>query len=246
MEKRRRIMKYAAIRAGILAGMIWSCLPAAAGANPLFLPKAEAGPPLLSAAETEELKKEAELLKRKATLLKAAADKKYAAARDLRQKAGVVRSESTRSGEALRSKAEQNAAMSSFIGDMFGIMSSMGGMSGMGSMTPNAMFASQLTGQMIQGQQAADAKAVASAHAAAGQLAAEADKKAGPLEMQADQLEAEGNRLMEAHNRLVGIANAKSLLAASDELLRKVDAEDRGMERLKEANRRFVASMTGL
>jgi len=239
-------MKYAAIRAGILAGMIWSCLPAAAGANPLFLPKAEAGPPLLSAAETEELKKEAELLKRKATLLKAAADKKYAAARDLRQKAGVVRSESTRSGEALRSKAEQNAAMSSFIGDMFGIMSSMGGMSGMGSMTPNAMFASQLTGQMIQGQQAADAKAVASAHAAAAQLAAEADKKAGPLEMQADQLEAEGNRLMEAHNRLVGIANAKSLLAASDELLRKVDAEDRGMERLKEANRRFVASMTGL
>ncbi len=238
-------MKCTAIKVGILAGILLGCLASVPYANPLFLPKAETGLPLMSAAETEELKKEADLLKRKASLLKAAADKKYAAARELRKKAGVVRSESSKNGEVLRGKAEQNAAVSSFIGDMFGIMSSMGGMSGMGNVSQNAMLASSLTGQMVQGQQAADAKAVADAHGAAGQLAAEADKKAGPLEMRADELENEGNRLMEANNRLVGIANAKSLLAASDELLRKVDADDRGLERLKEANRLFVASMTG-
>lgn len=237
-------MKFTAFQVGILAGVMLCGLSAAAGANPLFLPKTEAGPPLLSAAEKQELKKEAELLQRKASLLKAAADKKYAAARELRQKAGGARSESSKSGDALRSKAEQSAAMSSFIGDMFGLVSSMSGMPGMGGMTPNAMFASQLTGTMINQQQAADGRAVAGAHAAAGQLASEADRKAGPLEIQADTIENEGNRLMEAHNRIVGIANAKSLLAASDEFLRKVDAEDRALERLKEENRKFVASMT--
>jgi len=237
-------MRYAAVLASILAGMILGGGTAALGADPLFLPQAETGPPLLSAAETESLKKEADLLKRKAALLKAAADKKYAAAGELRKKAGVVRSESSKNGEVLRGKAEQNAAVSSFIGDMFGIMSSMGGMGGMGNVTQNAMVTSQLTGQMVQGQQAMDAKAVANAHAAAGQLAAEADKKAGPLEMRADELENEGNRLMEAQNRLVNIANAKSLLAASDELLKKVDADDRGLERLKETRREFVASMS--
>jgi hypothetical protein len=50
---------------------------------------------------------------------------------------------------------------------------------------------------------------------------------------------------MEAHNRLMGIANAKFLLVASEELLRKVDADSRRMARLKEDSREFVASMPG-
>jgi hypothetical protein len=235
-------MRCKAIKAGILSATILGFLAAALHANPLFLPKAETGPPLLSAGESEALKKEAEALQRKATLLKAAADKKYAAARELRKKAGVFRTESSKQGDVLRGKAEQSAAVSSFIGDMFGVMSSMGGM---GNVSNNAMFASAMTGQMIQGQQATDAKAVMNAQSVAGQLASDAERKAGPLEMRADELENEGNRLMEANNRLVGIANAKSLLAASDELLKKIEAEDRNLERLKEDSRQFLVSMTG-
>ncbi len=238
-------MRYKAIKAGIFSAAMLGCLAAALHADPLFLPKAETGPPLLSAAESGELKKEAEALLRKAALLKAAADKKYAAARELRKKAGVLRTDSSKQGDVLRTKAEQSAAVSSFIGDMFGVMSSMGGMSGMGGMSSNSMFASAMTGQLIQGQQAADAKAVMGAQSAAGQLAYDAEKKAGPLEMRADELENEGNRLMEANNRLVGIANAKSLLAASDELLKKIYAENRNLERLKESGRQLLVSMTG-
>ena len=235
-------MKCASIMAGVLLAMMLCCRAAVLEANPLFLPQSEVALPLLSAAESSELKKEAELLRRKSVLLKTAAEKKYASSAELRKKAGGFRSESTKNGEILRGKAEQNAAVSSFIGDMFGVMSSMGGMSGMGGMSSNAMFASTLTNQMIQGQQSADARNLQGAQTASGQMASEAEKKAGPLEMRADELENEGNRLMEAHNRLVGIANAKSLLAASDELLRKVDAESRSLERLKEGSRQFAAS----
>jgi hypothetical protein len=100
-----------------------------------------------------------------------------------------------------------------------------------------------LTGKFIQGQQAMDAKGVMAAQGQAGQLSMEAEKKAGPLEMRADELENEGNRLMEAHNRLSAIANAKFLLVAADELLRKVDGDSRRMEQFKENHRAFVASM---
>jgi len=142
----------------------------------------------------------------------------------------------------LRSKAEASAEVSSMIGDLFGLMSGMGGA---GNLSQNAMLTSALTGKMIQGQQASAAKDVAAAHGQTGQLSMEAEKKAGPLEMRADELENEGNRLMEAHNRLMGIANAKFLLVASEELLRKVDADGRRMARLKEDSREFVASMPG-
>jgi hypothetical protein len=240
-------MKYAMVKAGILAACILGAQGLAFAENPLFMPKAETGPPLLSAAEAEGLKKEAETLKRKAELLKGAAGKKYAAASELRKKAGGVRTESSQKGEALRSKAEQSAEVSSMIGDLFGLMSSMGGMGGMGGgqLSQNAALTSALTGKMIQGQQAGAAKDVMAAHGQAGQLSMEADKKAGPLEMRADELDNEGNRLMEAHNRLIGIANAKFLLVASEELLRKVDADGRRMARLKEDSREFVASMPG-
>ncbi len=237
-------MKYVTVKAGILAACMFGAQGLAFAENPLFMPKVETGPPLMSAAETAGLKKEAETLKRKAELLKAAAGKKYAAASELRKKAGGFRSESSRKGEMLRSKAEQSAEVSSFIGDMFGIMSSMGGMGG-GSFSPNAALTSSLTSKMVQGQQASDAKGVMEAHGQAGQLSMEAEKKAGPLEMRANELENEGNRLMEAHNRLMGIANAKFLLVASDELLRKVDADGHRMEGLKESSREFTASMPG-
>ncbi|MDA8122614.1 MAG: hypothetical protein M0Z38_08630 [Deltaproteobacteria bacterium] len=237
-------MKYAIFKAGILAACMFGAQGLAFAENPLFLPKVETGPELMSAAETDGLKKEAEALKRKAELLKAAAGKKYAAASELRIKAGGFRSDSSRKGELLRSKAEQSAEVSSMIGDLFGLMSGMGGMGG-GQLSQNAALTSALTGKMIQGQQAGAAKDVMAAHGQAGQLSMEAEKKAGPLEMRADELENEGNRLMEAHNRLIGIANAKSLLVASEELLRKVDADGRRMERLKEVSREFVASMSG-
>ncbi len=237
-------MKYAMVKAGILAACILGAQGLAFAENPLFMPKAETGPQLMSAAETDGLKKEAEALKRKAELLKAAAGKKYAAASELRKKAGGVRTESSQKGEALRSKAEQSAEVSSMIGDLFGLMSSMGGMGG-GQLSQNAALTSALTGKMIQGQQAGAAKDVMAAHGQAGQLSMEADKKAGPLEMRADELDNEGNRLMEAHNRLIGIANAKFLLVASEELLRKVDADGRRMARLKEDSREFVALMPG-
>ncbi|OYV96497.1 MAG: hypothetical protein B7Z62_08075 [Deltaproteobacteria bacterium 37-65-8] len=235
-------MKHVTVKAGILAACMFGAQGLAFAGNPLFMPKVETGPQLMSAAETDGLKKEAEALKRKAELLKAAAGKKYAAASELRKKAGGFRSESSRKGEMLRSKAEQSAEVSSMIGDLFGLMSSMGGA---GQLSQNAAFTSALTGKMIQGQQAGAAKDVMAAQGQAGQLSMEAEKKAGPLEMRADELENEGNRLMEANNRLMGIANAKFLLVASEELLRKVDADDRRMERLKEDSREFLASMSG-
>ena len=234
-------MKYVTVKAGILAACMFCAQGLAFAGNPLFMPKVETGPQLMSAAETDGLKKEAETLKRKAELLKAAAGKKYAASSELRKKAGGFRSESSRKGEMLRSKAEQSAEVSSMIGDLFGLMSSMGG----GQLSQNAAFTSALTGKMIQGQQAGAAKDVMSAQGQAGQLSMEAEKKAGPLEMRADELENEGNRLMEANNRLMGIANAKFLLVASEELLRKVDADGRRVERLKEDSREFLASMPG-
>ena len=239
-------MKYATVKIGILVTcMLGIGGPAFAG-NPLFMPKSETGPALMSAAETDSLKKEADALKRKAELLKEAARKKYAAAGELRKKAGGFRSESFQKGEALRSKAQQSAEVSSMIGDLFGLMSSMGGMGGMGGqLSQNAALTSALTGKMIQGQQADAAKEVMAAHGQAGQLSTEAEKKAGPLEMRADELENEGNRLMEAQNRLMGIANAKFLLVASEELLRKIAADGHRMEVLKESSREFAASMPG-
>lgn len=207
--------------------------------SPLFMPPDEAAaPPTVSASEAEEMKKEADALKRKAELLKNAAQKKYAVAGELRNKAGGYRSESSQKGEALRSKAEQDAAVSGFIGDMFGMLSSMGG----GNFSSNAAFTSALTGQLIQGQQSMDAQAVMAAHGKAGQMNAEAEKKAGPLEMRADELENEGNRLMEAHNRLLGIANAKNLLLAASELLRKIDDDSRRLERIREETSGFIAA----
>jgi hypothetical protein len=236
-------MKYTTVLAGILAACMVGVPCLTFAENPLFMPKPETGPPLLSADEAEGLKKEAETLKRKADLLRGAAGKKYAAASELRKKAGGFRSEASQKGEQLRSKAEQSAEVSNLLGDMFGIMSGMGGMGG-GGLSANSALASSLTSKMIQGQQASDAKGVMAAHGQAGQLSMEADKKAGPMEMRADELENEGNRLMEAHNRIIGIVNAKSLLVASDELLRKVDGDGRRMERLKESSREFVALMS--
>lgn len=232
-------MKYATVKAGILVACMLGAQGLAFAENPLFMPSAETGPPLMSPAEAEGLKKEADTLKRKAELLKGAAGKKYAAASELRIKAGGVRSESSRKGELLRSKAEASAEMSSLIGDMFGLMSGMGG----GGLSQNAALTSALTGKMIQGQQAGAAKDVMAAQGQASQLSMEAEKKAGPLEMRADELENEGNRLMEAHNRVMSIVNAKFLLVAADELLRKIDGDGRRMEQLKESSREFVASI---
>ncbi|MDD2272982.1 MAG: hypothetical protein PHP95_06775 [Desulfuromonadaceae bacterium] len=234
-------MKRLTIKAGILALCISTHPPLAIAESPLFMPSSESSPPLMSATDVEGLKKEAETLKRKAELLKTAADKKYSVARDLRKKAGGFRSESSQKGELLRSQAEQSAAVSGFIGDMFNIMSSMGG----GQMSSNSALTASLTGKMIQGQQSMDAKGVMEAQNKAGQIGAEAEKKAGPLEMRADELENEGNRLMEAHNRLMGIVNAKSLLVAADELEKKVSGDGRQMEQLRERSRELVTSMVG-
>jgi hypothetical protein len=236
-------MKFSSIKSGILVLFIAGIPALALAESPLFMPSSEPEPQLMSATEVEGLKKEAETLKRKADLLKTAADKKYSVASELRKKAGGFRSESSQKGEMLRSQAEQSAAVSGFIGDMFDIMSSMGGMGGMGGqMSANSALTASLTGKLIQGQQAMDSKGVMEAHGKAGQMGAEADKKAGPLEMRADELENEGNRLMEAHNRLMGIVNAKSLLVAADELEKKVSGDSRHMEQLKERSREFVAS----
>jgi hypothetical protein len=225
-------MRTRTLRAALLALLLFVPVPASAE-NPLFLSGEEPGPAPLSASEIGELKKEGEALKRKAELLKKAADKKYASSAELRAKAGGFRSAASAKGDALRSQAEASAAVSGFIGDMFGIMSGMGG----GGFSSNGALSQALTGQMIKGMQAADAKGVSDAHGTANQLSVEADRKAGPLEMRADELENEGNKLMEAHNRLLAIANAKFLLAASEELLKKVDADGRALERLREGAR---------
>jgi len=232
-------MKYATITISILAACIFGAQRPALAENPLFMPKAETAPPLMAASEVAGLKMETETLKRKAELLKVAAGKKYSAASELRKKAGGFRSEASQKGELLRGQAEQSAAVSGLIGEMFGIMSSMGGLGGGQFSSSSAL----LTGKLIEGMQSMDARDVMNAQGQAGQLSMAADKKAGPLEMRADELENEGNRLMEAHNRLVGIANAKSLLVAADELLRKIDGDSRRMEQLKEGHRAFVASM---
>jgi hypothetical protein len=237
-------MGYATVKAGILAACMFGAQGLAFAENPLFMPKADTGPPLISANESEGLKKEAEALKRKAELLKSAAGKKYAAAGELRKKAGGFRSESSRKGEMLRSKAEQSADVSSFIGSMFGILSSMGGMGG-AQFSPNSAVLSSLTSTMLQDSQSSAAKGVSEAHGKSGKLSMEAEKKAGPMEMKADELEGEGNKLMEAQNRLMAIANAKLLLVAADELLRKVDGDRRRIEWIKDSTREFAASMPG-
>jgi hypothetical protein len=226
-------------KAAILALCILCAGTPAIADNPLFMPAAETGPALMSPSEVADLKKEGEALKRKAELLKTAANKKYASSSELRKKAGGFRSDAFAKGEALRSQAEASAAVSGFIGDMFGIMSGMGG----GGLSSNGMLTQAMTGQMIKGMQAVDAKGVSNAYGQAGALSSDADKKAGPLEMRADELENEGNKLMEAHNRLIAIANAKFLLVASEELLRKVDGDSRQLEQLKDSSREFAASM---
>lgn len=232
-------MKNTNIKAVILVAYMLIVQNPAYAANPLFMPKDESGPQLMSATESEGIKKDADTMKRKAELLKGAAVKKYAAAEELRRKAGGYRSESSQKGETLRSKAEQDAAVSGFIGDLFGIMSGMGG----GSFSSNSAMTSALTGKMIQGMQSVDAQAAMEAQGKAGQLSSEAEKKAGPLEMRADEFENEGNRLMEAHNRIISIANAKYLLVAADELLIKIDSDSRRLESIKEDAREFISSL---
>ncbi len=224
------------LAAALLAAGWLGAAPALAQ-SPLLRSAAEAGPPLLGPTEAAAVKKEAEGLKRKAGLLKEAADKKYAAAAELRQKAGGHRSEAAKRGEALRSQAEANAELSSEIGDLFGMLTSMGGA---GSVSGNSAVAASLTGRMIEGQQAADAKGVSAAHAQAAGLSSEADRKAGPLELRADELEGEANRLMQAHVRLLGVANARFLLLAADELARKSDADSRQLERLLASHRALL------
>jgi hypothetical protein len=224
----------------LLAAAALAATPAAAE-SPLLLPAAEAGPPLLGPTEAAAVKKEAEGLKRKAGLLKEAADKKYAAAAELRQKAGGHRSEAAKRGEALRGQAEADAQLSSDIGDLFGMLTSMGGAGG--GLSGDSAVAASLTGRMIAGQQATDAKGVSAAHAQAAGLASDADRKAGPLELRADELENEGNRLMQAHVRLLGVANARFLLLAADELARKVDADTRQLERLLAAQRALLGRL---
>ena len=223
--------------AALLAAAALGAAPAAAQ-SPLLLPAAEVGPPLLGATEAAAVKKEAEGLKRKAGLLKEAADKKYAASAELRQKAGGHRSEAARKGEKLRGQAEADAKFSSDIGDLFGTLTSLGGAGG--GLSGDSAVAASLTGRMIAGQQEAGAKGVSAAHAQAAGLADEADRKAGPLELRADELENEGNRLMQAHVRLLGVANARFLLLAADELARKVAADARQVERLRAAQRALL------
>jgi hypothetical protein len=224
--------------AALLAACAALAAPSARAQSPLLLPAAEAGPPLLGAAEAAAVRKEAEALKRKAGLLKEAADKKYGAAAELRQKAGGHRSEAARKGEALRGQAAADAQLSSDLGDLFGMLTSMGGAGG--GLQGNSAVAASLTGRMIEGQKAADAKGVSAAHAQASGLTSEADRKAGPLELRADELEGEGNRLMQAHVRLIGVANARFLLLAADELARKAEADARGLERLRAAQRALL------
>ena len=234
-------MKFAILKAAFLFAFVVGAHGAAFADSPLFMPRDDVAPQTVSASEAEEMKKEADALKRKADLLKAAAQKKYTAAEELRRKAGGYRSESSQKGEALRSKAEQDAAVSGFIGEMFGMLSGMGG----GNFSSNTALASAVTGKLLQGQQSMDSQALMDAHGKAGQMSAEADKKAGPLEMRADELENEGNRLMEAHNRLLGIANAKNLLLAAGELLRKIDDDSRRLERIREETSGFVTAAAG-
>jgi len=232
------------IRGTLASGLLAACLlldprPAAAD-SPLVMPAVEKGPPLMTTAEAAAVKREAEALKRKADFLKAAATKKYAESADLRRKAGGHRTEASRKGEALRSKAEASAALSNDLGEMFGLLTSIGG--GMSGLTGDRALTASVTGKLIQGQQAADAKGVAAAHGEAAQLESEAERKAGPLEQRADELENEGNRLMQANNRLMGIVNARFLLVAADELARKVDADGRQLERLRATQRALLAS----
>ncbi|HEY3490496.1 MAG TPA: hypothetical protein VGK27_10315 [Candidatus Deferrimicrobiaceae bacterium] len=232
-------MRHKTLKAGVLALCMLGAQGAALAESPLFLPKSEAGPALMSGSEVDALKKEGEALKRKAELLKTAAGKKYAASSDLRKKAGGFRSDATAKGDLLRNQAAQSAEISGLLGDMFGLMSGMGG----GGLSSNGALTQALTGKMIQGMQSVDAKGVADAHGQAGQISMDAEKKAGPLEMRADELENEGNRLMEAHNRLAAIANAKFLLVASEEILKKLDGDSRRLDRLKESSRDLAAAM---
>lgn len=215
--------------------------PAGAADNPLVLPAGPKGPPLMAPAEVAALRKDAESLKRKASLLREAAGKKYAEAAELRRKAGGHRSEAAQRGEALRGKAEQDAALSKDLGDLFGLITTMGG----GGMSGDSQMAAAVTGKLLQDQQAGAARDVSAAHSESARLSGEAERKAGPLELRADELEGEGNKLMQAHNRLMGIANARLLLVAADELARKAEAGALALERLRAAQRSLLQAPDG-
>lgn len=233
-------VRSSAAPAALLAALLLAG-PAGAAENPLVLPAAPRALTLLSPAEADGLRRDAESLRRKAGLLEEAARKKYAEAAELRRKAGGHRSEAAQRGEALRGKAEQDAALSKDLGDLFGLLTSMGGV----GVSGDSAMAAAVTGKLLQDQQAGAVKEVAGAHSESARLSGEAERKAGPLELRADELENDGNKLMQAHNRLTGIANARLLLVAADELGRKAEAGGQELERLRAAQRALLRSAEG-
>lgn len=175
----------------------------------------------LEALETKDILKEAEALQRKAGLVKEMADKKYVEAQRLLSQAGAQRAQASASAQAIVSRAQANQGTSELLGSLFGMISAASPMP-----TPNQSMTMGLTSKLFAANQAMDAQGASDAQTAAGQMEMQAEKTAGPLEMRGQALQDEGNRLMAAYNRLQSLANAKFLLAASEELRQSI-LEDR-------------------
>ena len=205
--------------------------------------RAAEAPPFLSAPEEEnsmaalpevnakELREEAQTLQRKANLLKEAANKKYAESKALREKAGTYRAQAGAASQTLQRRAADSAEIGGLVNDLLGMV-------GAASPMPRASDAAALniTSKVMSASRASDARSMAEAQTAVGKMEMEAEKSAGPLEMKAQALEDDGNRLLAAYNRLQSLANAKSLLLASEEL-RQAILQDR--EFLAAAKKRF-------
>ena len=102
--------------------------------------------------------------------------------------------------------------------------------------TPDQAVSLGMTSLVMSDMKAGDAREVAEAQALGGQREMDADRKAGPLEMKAQALEEDASRLLAAFNRLQSLANARYLLAASEQLRRAV-LEDR--DYVAEVGKRF-------
>lgn len=202
--------------------------------------RADETPPYLSvpenpggdrAIDAREILKEAEVLQRKANLVKEMAVKKYTESRRLQNEAGGYRAQANEASLAAQRRAASNLDASNMLGGLLGLIGSVSPVQ-----TTNQTAGLGLTSLFVSNQAAGEARTLAEEQARGAQREMHAERKAGPLEMKAQALEDDANRLLAAFNRLQSLANAKYLLAASEQLRRAV-LEDR--DYLAEAGNRF-------
>lgn len=215
---------------GVLVGGIFSVPECPAAEQPSYLSVPEDSG-VDGAIDAKEILKEAETLQRKANLVKEMAVKKFAEAKRLQNQAGGYRSQASAASLAAQQRAASNLDTTNMLGGILGLLGSVSPVQ-----TPDRAAGLGMTSLLVSNTAAGEARTLAEEQAAGGKMEMQAERKAGPLEMKAQALEDDANRLLAAFNRLQSLANARYLLAASEQLRRAV-LEDR--DYLAEAGKRF-------